>query len=74
MQQPIRVANATIVIGASIGIACTDIGRDSAEEAEPARNATCEALLRDADEAMYAAKVAGGRRFVVYAPRVHREV
>ena len=33
---------------------------------------TCEALLHDADEAMYAAKAQGGRRYVIYEPRVAR--
>lgn len=74
VQKPIRIGNATVLVGASIGIACTDIGLDTTYAGEHARSEMCEALLRDADEAMYAAKVAGGRRFVVYAPRVHRSV
>ncbi|MBV9880400.1 MAG: diguanylate cyclase, partial [Gemmatirosa sp.] len=65
LQLPIVVDGVAVVIGASIGIACTSAGR---RDDPAARAATCEALLHNADAAMYAAKAQGGRRFVVHGP------
>ncbi|HEX8942557.1 MAG TPA: sensor domain-containing diguanylate cyclase [Gemmatimonadaceae bacterium] len=67
IQQPIMVAGVSVAVGASIGIACTENG-DSLSRHEGLALATmCEGLLRDADEAMYAAKARGGRRYEVYS-------
>jgi diguanylate cyclase (GGDEF)-like protein len=55
MQQPFYLAGVHTVMGASIGIAAADA------------TASAEALLRDADIAMYAAKAQGKGRCAVYA-------
>jgi diguanylate cyclase (GGDEF)-like protein len=55
MQQPFYLAGAHTVIGASIGIAAAGDALSG------------EAMLRDADIAMYAAKAQGKGRFAVYA-------
>jgi diguanylate cyclase (GGDEF)-like protein len=66
VQQPIAVDrgmdSTTVVVGASIGIACLTPGRSDDQP-----DGGCESLLHDADEAMYAAKAQGGRRYVVAA-------
>jgi diguanylate cyclase (GGDEF)-like protein/PAS domain S-box-containing protein len=67
IHQPITVASTTVIVGASIGIACTEIDGVLSREKGSAVAATCEVLLRDADEAMYLAKARGGRRYEVYA-------
>ena len=56
-----------MVVGASIGIACTVTGGSLSRDEGVALATTCEVLLRDADEAMYLAKARGGRRYEVYA-------
>ena len=57
---PFDLAGVSTVVGASIGIAATS--------GEPAGGAALsEALLRDADIAMYAAKAEGKGRYAVYA-------
>jgi diguanylate cyclase (GGDEF)-like protein/PAS domain S-box-containing protein len=66
IHQPITVDGATVVVGASIGIACTDSGDLLSRDDSSVLAATCEVLLRDADEAMYLAKSRGGRRYEVY--------
>ncbi len=48
---------------ASIGIVCSDLGYDSADD-----------ILRDADMAMYQAKMAGKARHVVFDKTMHEEV
>ncbi|TQN44116.1 PAS domain S-box-containing protein/diguanylate cyclase (GGDEF)-like protein [Blastococcus colisei] len=55
MAEPFRVGKEEFVLGASIGIAVSARGNDSAE-----------ALLRDADLAMYEAKDRGRARYVVF--------
>lgn len=67
LHQPITVNGATVIVGASIGIACTDSGGSLSRDESSAVAATCEVLLRDADEAMYLAKARGGRCYEVYA-------
>jgi len=67
IQRPITVDDATVVVGASIGIACTETGGSLSRDEGSVIAATCEALLRDADEAMYLAKAKGGRCYEVYA-------
>lgn len=56
---PVVFSGGTVVVGASIGIAAAEPGE------------TTETLLRDADLAMYQAKVRGRGRHVVYEPRMH---
>jgi diguanylate cyclase (GGDEF)-like protein len=67
IHEPITVNGATVIVGASIGIACTETGASVSRNEPSAAAAWCELLLRDADEAMYLAKARGGRRVEVYA-------
>jgi diguanylate cyclase (GGDEF)-like protein/PAS domain S-box-containing protein len=67
IHEPISVDGVTVVVGASIGIACTEATESLSRGEEKAIAESCELLLRDADEAMYVAKARGGRRFEVYA-------
>jgi diguanylate cyclase (GGDEF)-like protein/PAS domain S-box-containing protein len=67
IHEPIRVGGTTVVVGASIGIACTDTGGSPSQDGSTVNATTCKALLRDADEAMYLAKSRGGRRYEVHA-------
>jgi diguanylate cyclase (GGDEF)-like protein/PAS domain S-box-containing protein len=67
IHQPIMVGGVTVVVGASIGIACTESGNALTGDASAAVGTTCEMLLRDADEAMYLAKERGGRRYEVHS-------
>jgi diguanylate cyclase (GGDEF)-like protein/PAS domain S-box-containing protein len=67
LHQPITVGGATVIVGASIGIACTEVGDSLSHDEGSVLAETCEILLRDADEAMYAAKARGGRRYEVFA-------
>lgn len=67
IQEPITVGGATVIVGASIGIACTETGGPLPGDESFVVADTCELLLRDADEAMYLAKARGGRRFEVFA-------
>jgi diguanylate cyclase (GGDEF)-like protein len=60
LAQPFLVADRLVSLGASVGLASA---RDLAGEADPG-----DALLRDADMAMYAAKAAGKRRVQVFEP------
>ena len=63
LQEPFVVADATINVGASIGIAvCPDDGLDA------------ESLLRSADLAMYAAKENGRSTFRFYEPSMQAEI
>ena len=57
--QPVRTGAEDIRVTASIGIALSP---------EQARMPRHEALLHDADTAMYAAKQSGGNRFTVFSP------
>jgi len=66
IQQPLMVDGATVVVGASIGIACTRIDDSPSRDENSVLATTCEVLLRDADEAMYLAKARGGRRYEMY--------
>jgi len=67
LHQPITIDGTTVIVGASIGIACTGIGGALSRDERAALAMTCEVLLRDADEAMYLAKARGGRRYEVFA-------
>lgn len=62
LNQPMRILEQEVCIGASIGIAMLAHHRDSAEQ-----------LMRHADSAMYAAKMAGKNKYVVYAPTINAE-
>lgn len=57
---PFPIAGQEIVIGASIGVASSNISYDRAED-----------LLRDAEIAMYRAKRAGKARYEVFDPEMH---
>ncbi len=57
---PVEFSGHTVVVGASVGIAAAGPGE------------TTETLLRNADLAMYQAKVRGGGRHVAYEPRMHK--
>ena len=67
IHQPILIDGVTVVVGASIGIACTEVGGSLSGNDGGSVAESCELLLRDADEAMYVAKARGGRRYEVYA-------
>ncbi|HJW74373.1 MAG TPA: EAL domain-containing protein, partial [Thermoleophilia bacterium] len=57
---PHRVEATEIVVGASVGVAVSSCGRNSAEE-----------IMRDADAAMYVAKRNGKGRLEVFEPSMH---
>ncbi len=61
LEHPIVVRERQVTVEASIGIAWGG------------QVDTAEALLRDADLAMYAAKAGGGSAYVLYEPRMHAE-
>ena len=62
LELPINVKSTTVAVGASIGIATGGLG-DTADE-----------LLRNADLAMYSAKVAGGNGYKLYKSQMHTAV
>lgn len=57
LSRPFEISDAVISVGASIGIAVYPEGGSSSQE-----------LMRNADRAMYTAKMAGGYRSVVHTP------
>ena len=57
---PIVVQGKEVVVTGSVGIALSDAGQDS------------DALLRNADAAMYTAKAAGKGQYRVFEPEMHR--
>jgi diguanylate cyclase (GGDEF)-like protein/PAS domain S-box-containing protein len=57
LDRPIRIGDRDVVVTASIGIATAD----------PLRNVTAEALLQEADAALYRAKDRGRARFELYS-------
>jgi len=63
LHQPFGLQGRTIPIKASVGLA---IGRRGVEDAD--------ALLRNADVAMYAAKAGGKDRFEVFRPEMHADM
>ncbi len=62
VSRPYMIENYKVTIGASVGIAIGDPGRASAD-----------ALVRDADLALYAAKAAGRGKHRLYEPSMHSE-
>lgn len=60
LQKPIKIKGQKIHVGASIGIAFSSAGYDKAED-----------LLRDADLAMYRAKVKGKGRYETFDSKLH---
>ncbi len=56
------IENREVSVSASIGIVMGDVGGDA------------DALLRQADTAMYAAKAAGKNRYLLYQPHMHNSV
>jgi diguanylate cyclase (GGDEF)-like protein/PAS domain S-box-containing protein len=81
LARPVSVAGTTAVIGASVGIArggraaagAAPAGAAPAGAAEPAMGPV-EALLRDADLALYAAKARGRGQYAVFEPAMHAAV
>jgi len=63
LQPPVAVSGQQVIIGASIGISTCRVGRTAT---------TADALLREADIALYVAKAAGKRRAVVFDARMDR--
>lgn len=66
LQEPMQIGGRELRCFASIGIAISEL-----------RHTTTDALLQDADTALYGAKSAGRRRFLMYSPslkRVERDV
>lgn len=59
LEHPYPIGDRRIVVGSSIGIVSAD------------QEHTADALLRDADLAMYAAKTSGGHQYALYEPRMH---
>jgi diguanylate cyclase (GGDEF)-like protein len=68
LQAPIAVAGTTVPIGGSIGIA---ISERVIRTPDATTRATTDALLRDADIAMYIAKGAGKGRYEIFEPSMH---
>ncbi|HEY0970322.1 MAG TPA: EAL domain-containing protein [Gemmatimonadales bacterium] len=66
LRSPLRLELAEVVVGASIGVARADAGGDV--ESVSAR---ADALLRDADVAMYRAKAQGAGSYEIFAPHMH---
>jgi predicted signal transduction protein with EAL and GGDEF domain len=64
---PFEVDGAELVVGASIGIARASAAEQEADEPD----ARTDALLRDADVAMYRAKAQGKGRYAVFEPHMH---
>ena len=62
LTQPLQVGGAEIIVSASLGMAQWDGA------------GTADALMRDADTAMYRAKTEGRRRRVVFDPSMRRQV
>jgi diguanylate cyclase (GGDEF)-like protein len=65
--RPVQVSGTDVAISASIGIAHAAVGADTPE-------ATAEALLRDADTAMYRSKAEGPGRSTVFDTSMHDRV
>jgi diguanylate cyclase (GGDEF)-like protein len=66
LSAPFAVDGAELAVGASVGIAraeLADVAGDPGERAD--------ALLRDADVAMYRAKAEGKGRYAIFEPRMH---
>ncbi len=61
-ETPVKFSGHTVTIGASVGIAVVGLGE------------TTETLLRNADLAMYQAKLQGRGRHVLYDPHMHTTV
>ena len=60
LQAPVTAGGAALVVQASIGVAVSTIGRETAGE-----------LLRNADLAMYSAKTKGRGRYAEFEPAMH---
>ena len=70
LARPVPVGVGTAAVGASVGVARATPAAATPAEAEPA----VEALLRDADLALYEAKARGRGQFVVFEPDMHAAV
>jgi diguanylate cyclase (GGDEF)-like protein len=70
MRAPFAVGGSEAVVGTSIGIV---VGAAAGRAAAPASDAAVDAVLRDADLAMYRAKGAGKGRYVFFEPGMHAE-
>lgn len=63
LDQPVSIGGRELYVGASVGVV-----------AQPAREATPDTLLRDADVAMYRAKDRGGHRYEVFDAKLRAGV
>ncbi len=71
VQRPIEVDGSHARVGASIGIARGGSNGEDFDGAALKSDGPVDALLRDADLALYAAKDAGKGRAVMFAPEMH---
>jgi diguanylate cyclase (GGDEF)-like protein/PAS domain S-box-containing protein len=62
LDEPVTIEGREVVVSASIGIVLGDVGQGADE------------LLRQADTAMYAAKAAGKKRYLLFEPHMHDRV
>jgi diguanylate cyclase (GGDEF)-like protein/PAS domain S-box-containing protein len=65
VRAPVRIDHREVAVGASIGIVCASLGD---AEGETAATLDPDALLRNADLAMYAAKARGRGNYEFFAP------
>ncbi|MFV2109138.1 putative bifunctional diguanylate cyclase/phosphodiesterase [Micromonospora sp. LOL_015] len=71
VHEPLRIRQVEAVITVSVGIAGTHLDDDGAGNDPPV---TADALLRDADTAMYQAKADGRGRWVMFDASMHERV
>ncbi|MFY1632690.1 putative bifunctional diguanylate cyclase/phosphodiesterase [Solwaraspora sp. WMMB335] len=71
VNEPLQIRQAEAVITASVGIAGTRLGSVGPDESPPV---TADALMRDADTAMYQAKADGRGRWVMFDASMHERV
>jgi diguanylate cyclase (GGDEF)-like protein/PAS domain S-box-containing protein len=72
LRAPFAVHGTVAVVGTSIGVA-RGAGADAGSGAGPVGTAAVDALLRDADLALYAAKARGKGQHALFAPEMHAQ-